>query len=100
MGNELHHECGIAALYWLGKPGDKSSSAGRALSNGDVTAMMPAMLLDLQNRGQLAAGLSSYNPDRDQLLDTYKDTGTVTEAFRMSHPDEIRTHDIHVGNVI
>ncbi len=44
------------------------------------------MLLDVQNRGQLAAGLSSYNPPRTQLPDTYKDFGTVAEAFRMSHP--------------
>jgi len=44
------------------------------------------MLLDLQNRGQLAAGLSSYDPDRPQLIDTFKDVGTVSEVFRMSHP--------------
>ena len=44
------------------------------------------MLLDVQNRGQLAAGLSSYNPERAQILDTFKDVGTVSEVFRMSHP--------------
>ena len=86
MSDELHHECGIAALYWLGKSNGKSCPASKACSNGNVTAMMPSMLLDLQNRGQLAAGLSSYNPSRSQLLDTYKDTGVVTEVFRMSHP--------------
>ena len=48
------------------------------------------MLLDLQNRGQLAAGISSYQPGRPQLLDTYKDVGTVAEAFRMSHPAKHR----------
>jgi len=48
------------------------------------------MLLDLQNRGQLAAGLSSYSPGRRQVLDTYKDLGTVAEAFRMSHPAKHR----------
>ena len=48
------------------------------------------MLLDLQNRGQLAAGLSSFNPARVQVLDTYKDVGTVIEAFRMSHPPKHR----------
>jgi amidophosphoribosyltransferase len=46
---------------------------------------MPRMLLDLQNRGQLAAGFTTYNPDRDKLLDTYKQIGPVIEAFRMSH---------------
>jgi amidophosphoribosyltransferase len=43
------------------------------------------MLLDLQNRGQLAAGMSSFSPGRDQILDTYKELGPVAEAFRMSH---------------
>ena len=46
---------------------------------------MPRMLLDIQNRGQLAAGLSTYHPHRNQLIDTYKDVGTVCEVFRMSH---------------
>jgi amidophosphoribosyltransferase len=46
---------------------------------------MPRMLLDLQNRGQLAAGFSTFNPEREKLLDTYKQIGTVIEAFRLSH---------------
>ncbi len=79
--DELRHECGIAALYhfadgrechvWKGDP-------------DDTTRLMTRMLLDLQNRGQLAAGFSSFNPERDQLLDTFKELGTVTEAFQMS----------------
>jgi amidophosphoribosyltransferase len=47
--------------------------------------MMPRMLLDLQNRGQLAAGFTTYHPQRDRLLDTYKQIGTVIEAFRLNH---------------
>jgi amidophosphoribosyltransferase len=43
------------------------------------------MLLDIQNRGQLAAGMTSYNPKRPQLIDTHKDVGTVSEVFRLSH---------------
>jgi len=43
------------------------------------------MLLDLQNRGQLAAGFTTYNPRRDQILDTYRQIGTVIEAFRLNH---------------
>ncbi len=46
---------------------------------------MPRMLLDLQNRGQLAAGMTTFNPRRDKLLDTYKQIGTVIEAFRLNH---------------
>jgi len=72
--DDIRDQCGIAALYWLGKTGP------------NVTAMMPQALLDLQNRGQLAAGVTSYDPCRVQVLDTFKDVGTVAEAFRMSHP--------------
>ena len=53
-----------------------------------VSRLMPRMLLDLQNRGQLAAGMATYNPDRDKLVDTYKDTGTVIEAFRINEPSK------------
>ncbi len=46
---------------------------------------MPRILLDLQNRGQLAAGFATYNPQREQILSTYKQIGTVIEAFRLNH---------------
>jgi amidophosphoribosyltransferase len=82
----IQHECGVAALYWLNEPAAPNGPSSELVSGSDVTPLMPAMLLDLQNRGQLAAGLSSYNPDRAQLLDTFRDVGTVAEAFRMSHP--------------
>jgi amidophosphoribosyltransferase len=81
--DELHHECGIAAIYHF-----DSSSPSRLAPRGDpnqVSRLMPRMLLDLQNRGQLAAGFSTYNPYRDKLLQTYKQIGTVIEAFRLSH---------------
>ncbi len=80
--DELHHECGVAALYYMPGRGERSS-----VWTGDpdqVSRLMPRMLLDLQNRGQLAAGLATYNPDRDKLLDTYKEIGTVIEAFRLN----------------
>ena len=90
MGEELHHECGVAAVYWLDK-GRRKSGRTVAVSNGDVAALIPSMLLNLQNRGQLAAGLTSYQPARAQLLDTFKDIGTVAEAFRMSNPAKHRS---------
>lgn len=90
MSDELHHECGVAALYWLDKPMGPGGAASDSVVDGDVGALVPSMLLDIQNRGQLAAGLSSFNPRRVQLLDTYKAVGTVTEAFRMSHGDRYR----------
>jgi len=86
MSDEAKHECGVAALYWLQQSVGKQGPAIRPATGGDTAAFMAAMLLDLQNRGQLAAGFSSYNPQRAQLIDTYKDVGTVGEVFRMSHP--------------
>lgn len=78
---ELFHECGIAGVYHLPNRG-----RSRIAPNPDqVNWLLPRMLLDLQNRGQLAAGISMYDPNRDQLLDTYKEVGPVIEAFRMNH---------------
>jgi amidophosphoribosyltransferase len=81
--DELHHECGIAAIYHFDNP----TPSRLALPAGpeQVSQLMPRMLLDLQNRGQLAAGFTTYNPTRDKLLDTYKQIGSVIEAFRLSH---------------
>ena len=82
--DELSHECGVAAVYHL--PGPDVSPLAPLGSPDQVSRLMPRMLLDLQNRGQLSAGFSSYNPKREQLLDTYKEIGTVIEAFRLNHP--------------
>lgn len=81
MGEDIGHECGVAALCWLG-PNREADAGGFE----NVAALMPGMLLDLQNRGQLAAGYCAYHPGRDHILHTFKDLGTVSEAFRMSHP--------------
>lgn len=84
--DELEHECGVAALYRLPGPGHTDKPGVWTGDPDQISRLMPRMLLDLQNRGQLAAGMSTYNPSRDQLLDTYKEIGTVIEAFRMNHP--------------
>ena len=80
---ELDHSCGIAAIYHL--PGDSVSPLVPAEGPNEVSRLIPRMLLDIQNRGQLAAGMTSYRPVRPQLIDTYKELGTVFEAFRMNH---------------
>src|SRR5262245_64027991 len=79
---ELQHECGIAALYHLNAPGQSPLTPEGGPDQ--VSRLMPRILLDLQNRGQLAAGFTTYNPRREQILDTYKQVGTVIEAFRMN----------------
>ncbi|HKB36887.1 MAG TPA: amidophosphoribosyltransferase [Gemmataceae bacterium] len=81
--DELHHECGIAAIYHL--PSLNPSRLAPLTGPEQVSRLMPRMLLDLQNRGQLAAGFSTYDPRREKILDTYKQIGTVIEAFRLNH---------------
>ena len=84
--DELHHECGVAAIYHL--PNQGTSRLAPVLGPEHTSRLMPRMLLDLQNRGQLAAGMASYNPSRAKLLDTYKQIGTVIEAFRSNHTEK------------
>jgi amidophosphoribosyltransferase len=81
---ELNHECGVAAVY---------HAPGRPLSDlipfpddiNSTARLIPRMLLDMQNRGQLAAGMTAFRPDRLALLETHKELGTVAEAFRLNH---------------
>jgi amidophosphoribosyltransferase len=81
---ELFHECGVAAVHHV---------EGRSVSRlapipgeiNSVARLIPRMLLDMQNRGQLAAGMSSYNSARPALIKTHKELGTVAEAFRLNH---------------
>lgn len=84
---ELQHECGVAAVYHAAGASVSALTPmpGEAHS---VPRLIPRMLLDMQNRGQLAAGMTSYNPERRALLRTHKELGTVAEAFRLNHRDE------------
>lgn len=81
--DEPNHNCGIAAIYHLdsGSPGRLAPPSGPE----QISRLIPRMLLDLQNRGQLAAGMTAFNPARSRLLDTYKQIGSVIEAFRLNH---------------
>ncbi len=81
--SELHHECGVAAIYHL--PGGEESRLCPEGGPGQISRLLPRMLQDIQNRGQLAAGMTTYTPKRSQLLDTYKDVGPVSEVFQLSH---------------
>jgi amidophosphoribosyltransferase len=100
---DLQHECGVVAVYHtLGQP------ISKLIPGEDIqkTAnLVPRMLLDLQNRGQLAAGMSTLDLKRDQLLDTYKEIGPVIEAFRLNHQGKseniLKEHSGHaaIGHV-
>jgi len=77
-----NHECGVAAIYHL--PGEASPMCPKQ-GPEQVSRLMPRMLLDIQNRGQLSAGFTTYSAKRNQLIDTHKRLGSVSEAFRMNH---------------
>src|SRR3972149_460412 len=84
--SEMHEECGIAALYHL--PGKGLSPLCPEQGPEEISRVMPRMLQDIQNRGQLAAGITTYNPRRQHLIDTYKNTGSVNEVFCLRHRDK------------
>jgi len=81
--SELYHECGVAAVYHL--PGREVSPLCPEQGPDEVSRLMPRMLLDIQNRGQLSAGMTSFSDKRNQLIETYKELGGVSEVFRLSH---------------
>ena len=56
-----------------------------------TSRMIPGMLLDMQNRGQLAAGFTTYKPGRPQLMLTHKDVGGVAEVFRMNQEERYKS---------
>jgi amidophosphoribosyltransferase len=83
--SELHHECGVAAIYHL--PTGDVSQLCPGQDRKNASRLIIRMLLDMQNRGQLSAGISRYDasPANGQLLDTYRELGSVQEVFRLSH---------------
>lgn len=69
------HECGIAALYAMnGRKPDIER---------DIAPFLTRMLLDMQMRGELSAGIGVYNPNRRRLLEIHRDLGTVSQSFWM-----------------
>lgn len=71
----LKEECGVVAVYHMGRD-----------NTADAYPLVVRGLLELQNRGQLSAGITSYNPQRNRILQTHKDLGTVHEVFRLHTP--------------
>lgn len=81
--SDLRHECGLAAIYHFAS--DEPSPLCPRQGPDAVSRLMPRMLLDIQNRGQLSAGMTSFSPNRAQLIDTHREMGSVAEVFRLSH---------------
>jgi amidophosphoribosyltransferase len=84
----VQDECGIAAVYRMDVRGVWSPPGGSLLDDErNAVRMLPDMLIDLQNRGQLAAGITRYNESETKILDTYKEVGSVSEVFHLTYPD-------------
>jgi amidophosphoribosyltransferase len=91
--SDIQHECGIAAVYHL--PGGAVSPLCPPQGPDHASRLIPRMLLDIQNRGQLSAGMTSFDPSRPHLLETYRGLGTVSEVFRLGHQgkaESIKNH--------
>lgn len=82
--SRLKEECGIVAAYQMGR------GAGQGEDSCNVYPLVVRGLLELQNRGQLSAGITTYNPGRDRILQTHKELGTVHEVFRLNTPHKSR----------
>jgi amidophosphoribosyltransferase len=76
----LGEECGIAAV--LLPKGMKDRPFGGA------AYYLYKMLLQQQHRGQQSAGITTFNKERTQLIDTHKGIGMVNEVFRSHHEEK------------
>ena len=84
--DHLREECGVAAVYYMTTPPANNAETPTPFNDPtEASRLIPRMLLDLQNRGQSAAGMTTYDKNRDHVLMTLKEVGTVTEVFRLSH---------------
>lgn len=75
MGEDLKHECGVAAVSFQDK-------------KQNVVPSLYKLLINMQNRGQLSSGITTYNESRPHILKTFKDIGLVNEVFRVSRPEK------------
>ena len=69
---------------WVASPPPRFGHPGYSVEGmplGGAAGYLYKMLLQLQHRGQNSAGITTYNPERTQVIDTYKEQGLV-EADR------------------
>lgn len=94
MLDPIYDECGVAAVFRMDRtpPGVRDGEVHPGDSN--VVRFLPNMLIDLQNRGQLAAGITRYNENALQIIDTYKRVGSVSDVFHLTLPDPSKFQNI------
>ncbi len=71
--SEIKEECGVAACYYFGEQQERCNSA----------VPVVRALLDMQNRGQQSAGITSYLPEGNRILRSYKNIGSVQHVFAL-----------------
>jgi amidophosphoribosyltransferase len=71
-----HEECGIAAVF-IPKNSKESDKAAYYIYK---------LLLNMQARGQLSAGLTTFHPKQPKLLRNYRNLGSVNEVFKTTRP--------------
>ena len=87
--SELLHECGVAAVYHLSGRGKSPLCPEQGPE--EVSRLIPRMLLDIQNRGQLSAGMTSFNPH--EYLNSFTNFESQLHKLR---PEDF-THQKQVG---
>ena len=65
----MHEECGICGAHLK--------------KNAEIE--LYKMLVQMQHRGQLSAGITTYQPNENLILKTHKDIGLVNTVFRAEH---------------
>ena len=90
MSEVLQHECSVAALYWLDRPLAPDGEASGCVRDGNIAPQLQQMLGEMQNRGQLAAGIATWDENRADRLKLYKKTGTVEEVFLTNREQKFR----------
>jgi len=79
---EINERCGVVAAALL-RP------AGQAEDEQIVPRRMSEMLLHLQHRGQLSAGMTTYSSRRRRSLRSHKAMGMVSQIFGGPHGKRI-----------
>ncbi len=96
MLDPIYDECGIAAVYCMDvrAGGGESPVSSHLTEEGNVMRLLPEMLIDLQNRGQLAAGITRFNGAEPKIIDTFKEIGSVSDVFHLTCPDPAKFLEI------
>ncbi len=87
MLDPVHDECGVAAVYRTDRPLPGATPGDILPESFNAVRLIPDMLIDLQNRGQLSSGVTRYNAAEAQIIDTHRDVGSVSDVFKLTHPD-------------